>query len=114
MEKIGYARLKEVEPVQAIPGHFRKTLTYNDDVMLCHFAINKGVTFDLHNHEAVQIGYVLSGKVTFFNEEGDLYTATAGDSYAFESWESHGCRVEEDCEYIECFTPARDEYKIKD
>ena len=89
MKEIGFAKLSEITPVEAIPGQFRSTLTYNDDAMLCHFSIKKGVTFDLHNHGAAQIGYVLSGKVKFFNKEGVMFTATTGDSYAFKSWEYH-------------------------
>ena len=111
MEEKRFASLADIIPVEGIPNHFRSTLTYNDDVMLCHFSVKKGVTVELHNHEAAQIGYILSGKINFFNEKGVMFTGKSGDSYAFKSKELHGCTALEDCTFIECFTPARNEYK---
>jgi len=96
-----------------LPGIFRTTLAYNDKLMLCHFTMKKGSVISLHNHKAVQIGYVIKGKVRFFTKDDDNMIAGAGSSYVFDSEEYHGLEVLEDAELIECFTPMRPEYLEK-
>lgn len=99
-----------VNPTKALDGIYRKTLTYNDDVMLCVFKLEKNAEIPLHNHEAHQIGYVNKGKINFITENGE-FIAIPGDSYVFNSYEKHGAKVLEAAEVIEVFNPARDDYK---
>jgi len=109
-EYVYVTNLKDHKPVEMLPGIFRTTLTYNEQMMLCHFIMKKGATIPLHNHKAVQNGYVIKGKVRFFTKENDSIIVEAGSSYVFDSEEYHGSEVLEDSELIESFTPMRPEY----
>lgn len=100
----------ELEAVENPPGIKRTTLAYQADTMLCHFTMRRGAEIPLHSHDAVQNGYVISGKVQFRDESGDSFLATAGSGYVFGSQEKHGALVVEDAEVIECFSPMRAEY----
>lgn len=98
-------------PVEMMPGITRRTLCYNDQAMLCVIEVNKNATIPLHNHEAVQIGMIQSGKVRFFGKTPeDEFIATTGDSYVMASNEPHGAEGLEDSVLIETFTPSRPEY----
>ena len=92
------------------PGITRSTLVYNKDNMLCYFHEKAGARVDLHTHYAVQSGYVISGKVKFFDADGKERILGPGDGYLFNSNEPHGSVALEDSEIIECFTPMRPEY----
>ena len=104
------AGLGESKTVEMLDGIFRTTLAYNQETMLCHFTMKKGAKIPLHSHEAVQIGYIISGKVKFVKGNGDEHVAEATTSYVFQSQESHGAEVLSDAEVVECFSPMRPEY----
>jgi len=105
-----FCRVGENSSVEMRPGIFRSTLVYNTDNMLCHFFEKAGARVDLHTHVALQCGYVLSGKVKFFDATGNERILGPGDGYLFNSNEPHGSVALEETELIECFTPARPEY----
>ncbi len=86
--------------VEMFPGFFRTTLTYNDELMLCHFSLNKGAEIPLHNHDAVQNGYLIRGKVELLSKDGTTLVIEAGTSYVFDSNEVHGAVALEDSEYV--------------
>ena len=111
-KKVSVAELNEVKAAEMKDGLLvRRTLAYNDEMMLCHFTLHKGLKLELHKHLAVQIGYVIKGKVKFIKEDGTSIIATAGTSYVFDSNEVHGIdEVYETTEFIECFSPMRPEY----
>jgi len=109
-ENAGLTRLKEGKRVEIFPGIFRITMSYNEASMLCYFTLKKGANIPLHQHEAVQNGFVIRGKVRFLQKDGKSLVAGDGDGYIFESNEKHGSEVLEDSELIECFTPMRPEY----
>jgi quercetin dioxygenase-like cupin family protein len=100
-----------IQKVKALDGIFRKTMTYNDSVMLCFFDLEKNAEIPLHDHDAHQIGYVVSGKIQFITETRGEFLAQEGDSYVFDSREKHGARILETAEVIEVFSPAREDYK---
>ncbi|TFF96300.1 MAG: cupin domain-containing protein [Promethearchaeota archaeon] len=102
---------KSVEAIKALEGIYRKTLAYNDKVMLCHFTLEKEAVIPLHDHEAHQIGYIISGKIKFKTETRGDFIAREGDSYVFDAWEKHGAEILETAEVIEIFSPTRDDYK---
>jgi quercetin dioxygenase-like cupin family protein len=104
------AELSSLESVENPPGIFRTTLSYDEQSMLCHFRLTKGVTIPVHNHEAIQHGYLIRGKLRFLLKEGKTFLATPGSSYIFESGEYHGAEVLEDSEAIDFFVPVRPEY----
>ena len=99
-----------VDSVKALEGIYRKTLAYNDKVMLCSFILEKDAEIPLHNHEAHQIGYVIKGKIQFITES-ENFIAQDGDSYVFDSYEKHGAKILENAEVIEMFYPTREDYK---
>ena len=105
-----HAELIDLGAVEKPAGIFRTTLSFHEQSMLCHFKMARGSAIPLHNHEAVQHGYVLSGKLRFQLNEGKSFLATAGSSYAFDPWEHHGADVLEDSEVLEFFAPMRPEY----
>ena len=79
--------------------------------MLCHFKMTKGAKIPLHNHAAVQNGYVISGRIRFNRgQSGDTFEAGPGTAYFFQSMEYHGAEVLEEAEAIEVFSPMRPEY----
>jgi len=104
------AELGNLKAVEKPAGIFRTTLSFHEHSMLCHFKMARGSAIPLHNHEAVQHGYVLQGKLRFLLNEGKSFIATPGMSYAFDPWEHHGAEVLEDSEVLEFFTPMRPEY----
>ncbi len=107
MKNVGEAKGVE-NPVKVV----RKTLAYNDEAMLCHFALKKGAEIPLHDHRATQIGFIVRGKARFLAEEReDEFEARTGQGYVFSRFVKHGTIALEDTEYVEVFVPARDEYK---
>jgi quercetin dioxygenase-like cupin family protein len=102
--------LKDVIPVEALPGIFRQTLAYNQDTMLCFFKFEKSAEIPIHEHPNVQIGYIISGEVNFLTEKDD-FIASTGDSYVFEANEKHGAVILKNTQLIEVFYPYRPEYE---
>jgi quercetin dioxygenase-like cupin family protein len=95
-----------------LPGIYRKTLRYNNDLMLCFFKLEKDAKIPLHHHEAQQIGYVLKGKIQFMTEKNqNNFIAIKGDSYIFDSHEKHGASILNDAEVVEVFHPSREDYQ---
>lgn len=111
-ENMKKVHVNDAEGVEGNPGIIRKTLSYNDEVMVCHFIMKKGASIPLHGHRASQNGYVISGKVKFFTETGE-FIAEKGLSYVFDANEKHGAEILEDSEVVEAFAPSRPEYEPK-
>ena len=101
---------KSVPKIEALKGIFRKTLIYDDNLMLCHFFLEKNSEVPMHTHKENQIGYVIKGKIKF-RTELEEFVATEGESYLFNSNEKHGAILLEDSEIIDIFNPAREDYK---
>lgn len=101
----------EEKAIEKPEGVFRTTLTYNSESMVCHFTLKKGAAIPLHDHPAVQNGYVLKGKVRFKKHDGSTFIALPGTAYLFDSNEPHGAEALEESEVLDCFTPSRPEYK---
>jgi quercetin dioxygenase-like cupin family protein len=112
LEHKPFGNIYKEKRVELRPGLERVTVTYNDKTMLCYFFIKKGAVLEFHKHEAIQNGIIIKGKVCFHKDDGDHFLE-AGDAYLFDSMEGHSLKVLEDTEFIECFTPARDEYKVE-
>jgi quercetin dioxygenase-like cupin family protein len=96
--------------VEGPPGIFRTTLAYVDDAMICHFRLKKDAVIPMHEHAAAQVGYLISGRLRFIRPDHIAVTVEPGGSWAFAPHEPHAAEVPEDCEVIECFTPARPEF----
>ena len=105
-----FVRREEVPGVENPPGITRRTLSYNDQSMLCHFHLRRAARIPLHHHPAVQSGYVIRGKVRFLREDGSSFEAEGGAGYVFGPNEPHGAEVLEEAEVVDFFTPMRPEY----
>ncbi len=113
-KKITTLENEKGQTVEMFDGFYRTTLTYNDELMLCHFRLDKGAEIPLHHHAAVQNGYVLKGKIKLLSEDEDSFViAESGSAYVFDSEEVHGAVALEDSEYVESFYPVRPEYYPK-
>jgi quercetin dioxygenase-like cupin family protein len=108
--KINTVNKNSVKLIEVLPGIYRKTLIYNNNMMLCHFFLEENSDVPLHSHKEHQIGYVIEGKLQFFTEN-EKFIAVEGDSYVFESNEKHGAKILEDSEVIDVFSPSREDYK---
>jgi quercetin dioxygenase-like cupin family protein len=92
------------------PGVFRTTLSYDQSSMLCRFQMQAGATIAMHSHAALQNGFIISGMLRFFREDGSEFAVGPGDGYVFGSEERHGSEALEDVDFIEFFAPLRPEY----
>lgn len=108
--KVFESHLATGKRVAMRPGIERVTMSYNDQNMLCYFYLKAGTGLPLHDHLAIQNGFVVKGKLRFFKADGSSILVGPGDGYIFDSNEAHGSEVIEDSEIIECFTPMRPEY----
>ena len=101
---------QNIQPIEALEGIFRRTLLYNDSLMLCHFKLEENAEVPIHSHKEHQIGYVIKGKLKFITENGE-FIVKEGDSYVFDSNEKHGATILETAEVIDVFNPCREDYK---
>ena len=108
----GSTNVETLKQVEVFPGIFRKTMSYNAETMMCHFMMKKAARVPPHNHAAVQVGYIISGRVRFTFGDGTIAVMKPGHSYIFDSMETHSAEVLEDSEVIECFAPMRPEYVV--
>jgi quercetin dioxygenase-like cupin family protein len=100
------------KPVENPPGIVRRTLAYNEELMLCVFKLSAGAQIPLHNHRASQIGYCISGRVRFVGKSpSDTFEVCGGDSYVFDPHVFHGAEALVESEYVEVFHPMRPEYE---
>lgn len=111
-------KLEDRKTVEIRPGLFKTNLSYNRELMMCRFLMKKGASIELHNHAAVQNGYIISGKILFQVAGADMQVAgkgelEAGAGYVWDSMEYHSFTALEDSEFIECFTPTRPEYIVE-
>jgi len=104
--------IDQVSGIEMMDGVVRKTLSYNQEVMLCHFQLNKGASIPLHNHRASQIGFMVKGSVRFLGEQdSDSFVVKSGESYVLDPHQVHGAEALETSEFVEVFYPVREEYK---
>jgi quercetin dioxygenase-like cupin family protein len=109
-EKKQIARGKEEPTIEFRPSVFKTTLAYDEKSMLCRFQMPQGASIALHDHVAVQNGFIISGRLKFFTEDGESFIVGPGDGYVFSSYEKHGSEALEDVDFLEYFTPQREEY----
>lgn len=115
MKKNQITALSERNRVELRPGLIKTNLSYNDETMLCHFTMKKGSVLEIHNHAAVQNGFVLKGRLKYqladenkvVYEEGII---EEGGGYVWDAYEYHSTEALEDMEFIEFFAPMRPEY----
>jgi unsaturated pyranuronate lyase len=94
---------------KALEGVTYKTLTFGAKTLLSEFRLEKGSEIPIHSHPHEQIGYMISGNMTF-TINGEIYNAEPGDSWCIPSNVEHGADVLEDSVVIEVFSPVREDY----
>jgi len=102
------------EPVETnyrelLPGVTMKPLTYGDKSLLCEIHFVKGALIPEHQHPHEQTGYLVSGSLRFFGDEGEKIVE-AGHSWNFKGDVIHGAEALEDTVVIEVFSPVREDY----
>lgn len=106
-----YKARADAESVEMVPGLSRRTLAYSEELMLTEFrSQGKDVKVPFHSHPHHQIGYVVSGEL-HLTIGGALHICKPGDSYVVPGGTEHGGIIPVETVFIECFTPARQEYK---
>lgn len=103
-------KVMEVEPVEMMPGVWRRTLCYGDGVMLAHFTLEEGAVAPPHRHPQEQVGYVIEGELVM--TVGDqTWPLKAGESYLAPANVEHGAEAVKQVVLIDAFSPPRDDYK---
>jgi len=102
--------LSQVEPVEMVPGVWRRTLVYGDRAMIVHVTLDPGATVPAHSHPHEQVGYVLSGKLSL-PIGGVEHSLKSGDSYLIPSNVEHDAVSAGGAEVIDVFSPPREEYR---
>ncbi len=99
----------EQQAVEVAPGVTRKILSYNDNLMVCEIAFEKGAVGALHSHFHDQCTYVLSGKFEMqIGEQKEILCA--GDSTYKQKNIVHGAVCLEAGSLLDIFTPKRDDF----
>jgi len=94
---------------ELLPGVFMKVLTVGDQSMLCEFELKQGAVIPAHQHPQEQSGYMVSGKMRFFGDEGETIIEP-GCSWNFKGGVVHGVVVLDDSVVVEVFSPVRQDY----
>lgn len=94
---------------ELLPGVFKKTLTYGDNSLLCEFRLHQGALIPAHQHPHEQAGYLVSGSLRFFGDEGET-VVQPGCSWTFKGGVVHGAEALQDTLLVEVFSPLRVEY----
>ncbi len=94
---------------ELLPGVFMKPLTYGDRSMLCEFQLKQGAVIPAHQHPHEQVGYLVSGSVRMFGDEGEL-VVEPGYSWNFKGGANHGAEALVESILIEVFSPVRQDY----
>lgn len=94
---------------ELLPGVFMKSQAHGENTHLCRFLLLKGAVIPAHQHPHEQTGYLASGRVRFFGEEGEII-AGPGTSWTFRGGVLHGAEALEESVVIEVFSPLREDY----
>ena len=103
-------RAAEVEPVEMVPGLWRRTLSYGQQLMVVHVTLEEGVVVPVHRHPHEQITYVIEGQLSM-EVGGQTYMLGPGDSLLLPGDVEHGATVIERTLVIDTFSPPREDYK---
>lgn len=117
----------DVETVEPVSGVGLSVLARTEGMNVQRFAIEPGATVPTHSHEQEQVGYVVSGELTFLVGDGaeprsagsqdspddgenqEEVVVREGDSFAFAAHETHGAENRGDVtvEGVDIFSPPR-------
>ena len=103
-------KVSQVEPVEMVPGVWRRTLTYGEQVMIVHFILEEGAVVPSHSHPNEQVGYVVEGEMEM-TIAGESHCLQAGDSYLAPANVEHSARAVQRTVALDAFAPPRGDYK---
>ena len=103
-------RAADVEPVEMLPGVWRRTLLWGERVMLVQFTLEEGAVVPLHRHPQEQAGYVVEGELSM-TVAGQTRPVRAGESYLAPANVEHGATALKRTVVIDAFSPPREDYK---
>lgn len=103
------SRYSKSNPVEVMPGLFRRTLITGKSMMICEFTLDSGIEIPAHAHPHEQVGYVASGKVRI-TVGGESFVLGPGDSYYAPSGVMHSAQVLEKAIVVDTFNPPREDY----
>src|SRR5680860_1189716 len=92
-----------------VPGVTRATLASGERTTLVKFEMEAGATIPEHSHPHEQTGFLVSGNLMLFGEDGE-WPVTVGDSWSIPGAMAHGAHTEAGATIVEVFTPVRTEY----
>ncbi len=101
---------QESKPVNMLPGLTRRTLAQTQNLMVCEFTFEGGVTIPIHSHPHEQVGYLVSGHMVM-TIDGKKYELYKGDSYCAPSNIPHGAFSLEPSVIVDTFNPPREDYR---
>ncbi len=87
----------------------RKTMSYNEDLMLVKVAFEKGGIGTIHKHPHLQISYIASG-IFEITVNGKMKTLKEGDVYFIPSDLFHGAVCLEEGILVDVFNPMREDF----
>lgn len=102
--------IADVEPVEMMPGVWRRTLATGERMMIAHVTLDAGAAVPMHNHPHEQVGYVLEGRIRF-TIGTDVHEFEAGYSYFIPGDVEHKAVAVTDCVVLDVFSPPREEYR---
>jgi len=103
-------RAAEVEPVEMVPGVWRRALSYGQRLMVVQVTLEEGAVVPAHSHPHEQITYVIKGRLSM-EVEGQTHVLGPGDSLLLPGDAEHGATVTERALVIDTFSPPREDYK---
>jgi quercetin dioxygenase-like cupin family protein len=104
-----YVDVAEVAPVEMLPGFWRQTLAWGDELMLVLFRMRKDAELTAHHHVHEQVGYVIEGNVEL-TVAGVRRPTPVGCCYFVDSDRLHQADVLADALVIDAFSPPRLDY----
>lgn len=105
MEIVPHEVDEEAEPVDGVK---LAQLAAGTEASVQTFRIEPGATVPEHSHPHEQVGYLVSGTLTFV-ADGEERTVEAGDSYVIPGGEAHAAenRSDEEVFGLDIFSPPR-------
>jgi quercetin dioxygenase-like cupin family protein len=107
---IDAVRASNVEPVEMVPGVWRRTLSWGERLMVVQVTLEEGAVVPAHRHPHEQITCIVEGKLSM-EVEGRTYVLTAGDSLLFPADVEHGATALKHTLVVDTFSPPREDYK---
>ena len=105
-----YVENKTISATDLGGGVTRKVLAYSDNLMSVELHFEKGAVGAKHSHPHEQIGYIISGSLSYQEEGKEDQVLTAGDTYYVAPNVVHGIVALEETMLLDIFTPMRKDF----